>query len=146
MENEENTPNKRPVGRPRTETRINPMWKDIILESGRNGKHITDFLIQLGISWDNHYEMIKRNKEYSQTIKEYNKLCEQWWYERAHESIQKGESNKFNQRLWTIVMKNKFRDQWHDEKQIDITTQGDKINQDNKIQIEIVKNKLEDEL
>jgi predicted nucleotide-binding protein (sugar kinase/HSP70/actin superfamily) len=145
MENEEKQPNKRPVGRPRTETRINPMWKEIILESGREGKHITDFLIKLGISWDNHYEMIKRNKEYSQTVKEYNKLCENWWYEKALESVRNGESNKFNQRLWTVIMKNKFRDQWTDEKQIDITTQGDKINQDNKIQIEIVKNKLDDE-
>lgn len=136
---------KRGPGRPKVETYINPMWKEIILESGREGKHITDFLIKLGFSYDTHYELIKRNKEYSETIKEYNKLCEQWWYEKMYESIQKGESNKFNQRLWTIVMKNKFRDNWHDEKQVDITSGGDKIQQDNRVQIEIVKNKLDEE-
>lgn len=135
---------KRGRGRPRTETYINPQWKEIILDAGRNGKHITQFLIELGISWDAHYEMIKRNVEYSKTIKEYNKLCEHWWYEKMYESVQKGESNRFNQRLWTIIMKNKFRDNWHDEKQIDITTQGDKLTQDNKIQIEIIKDKLEE--
>jgi hypothetical protein len=141
----ENNGEKRKPGRPRVETWMNPMWKEIILESGLNGKHITDFLIQLGISWDAHYELIKRNQEYSKTIKEYNKLCEQWWYNKAHEAMEKGESNRLNQRLWTIIMKNKFRDNWHDEKQIDITSQGDKIGQSEKIQIEIIKTKLEED-
>jgi hypothetical protein len=137
---------KRGRGRPKAETTMTPMWKEIILEAGRNGHHISHFLIELGISYDTHYEMIKRNKDYSETIKEYNKLCEQWWFAKARESVEKGESNRFNQRLWTIIMKNKFRDNWHDDKQIDITTQGDKINQDNKIQIEIIKSKLDGEL
>lgn len=140
MENEE----KRGRGRPRVETYIDPMWKEIILESGRQGKHLTDFLIKLGISYDTHYELLKRNKQYSETIKEYNKLCEQWWYDQAYNSIKSGESNKFNQRLWTVIMKNKFRDKWNDEKQVDITSGGDKIQQDNKIQIEIVRQTLDD--
>jgi hypothetical protein len=135
---------KRGVGRPRVETYIDPMWKEIILDSGREGKHLTDFLIKLGFSYETHYELIKRNKQYSETIKEYNKLCEQWWYNKAYESIVKGESNKFNQRLWTIIMKNKFRDNWTDEKQVDITTGGDKIQSDNKIQIEIVRQTLDE--
>ena len=135
---------KRGVGRPRVETYIDPMWKEMILESGREGKHLTDFLIKLGISYETHYELIKRNKQYSETIKEYNKLCEQWWYNKAYESIEKGESNKFNQRLWTVIMKNKFRDKWNDEKQLDITTGGDKIQSDNKIQIEIIRQTLDE--
>ena len=134
---------KRGVGRPRVETYIDPMWKEIILDSGREGKHLTDFLIKLGFSYETHYELIKRNKQYSETIKEYNKLCEQWWYNKAYESIVKGESNRFNQRLWTIIMKNKFRDNWTDEKQVDITTGGDKIQSDNKIQIEIIRQTLD---
>lgn len=133
---------KRGVGRPRTETYINPMWKEIILDAGKQGKHISHFLLELGLNWQQHYHMIKRNSEYSQTIKEYQLLCEEWWYNKAWEAMNSGESNKFNQRLWTIIMKNKFRDNWHDEKQVDITTGGDKLNQDNKIQIEIVKNNL----
>ncbi len=143
MENEENK--KRGRGRPKAETTITPMWKEIILEAGRKGQHITQFLIELGISWDTHYEMKKRNKEYSDTIKEYDKLCENYWYNKALESVEKGESNKFNQRLWTVIMKNKFRDNWHDEKQVDITSGGEKIQSDNKIQVEIIKTKLDEE-
>lgn len=126
-------------GRPRLELTMNPEWHTIMIEAGKNGKHITEFLITLGISWEGHYALIKRNKKYSEALKEYEKLCEQWWYDRAHEAIESGNSNKFNQRLWTIIMKNKFRNNWSDEKQIDITTQGDKISDNNQIQIEIIK-------
>jgi hypothetical protein len=140
MENNE----RRNVGRPRATYNLNPMWKEIILEAGMNGHHITKFLMELGLSWDQHYTLIDRNNEYSKTVKEYNKLCEQWWYERAREAIESGNSNRFNQRLWTVIMKNKFRDQWSDSKEIDITTQGDKITQDNLIQVEIIKKNIDD--
>jgi hypothetical protein len=138
--------NKRPPGRPRTETYINPMWKEIILEHGRRGSHVTAFLQELGLSWDQHYAMLKRNKDYNHVFQIYQRDCEQWWYQQAHKAVESGESNKFNQRLWTIIMKNKFRDNWSDEKQIDITTQGDKINPaDNKIQVEIIRKNIESE-
>ena len=131
-------------GRPRLEKTLTPEWYNIMIDAGRNGKHITDFLITLGISWEGHYALLKRDKKYSEAFKEYGKLCEQWWYERAHEAIATGQSNKFNQRLWTIIMKNKFKANWQDEKQIDITTQGDKINENNPIQIEIIKKGIEE--
>ena len=134
---------KRGPGRPRVETYLDPQWYEIIIESGRSGKHITDYLIKLGISWDTHYELLKRNKKYSEAFKEYNKLCEQWWYERAHEAVESGQSNKFNQRLWLQIVKNKFRDNWKDEKQLDLTTQGDKIKEDNPIKIEIIRREID---
>lgn len=137
--NEETSNEKKGRGRPRVETYLDPEWYNIIIESGREGKHITDFLIKLGISWDTHYELIKRNTKYSEALKEYNKLCEQWWYDRAHEAVASGQSNKFNQRLWLQIVKNKFRDNWKDEKQLDVTTQGDKIGDSKSIQIEIIK-------
>lgn len=142
---ENNEPVKRGVGRPRVEHTMPPEWYNIIVDAGREGKHITQFLISLGISWESHYELLKRNKKYSEAFKEYNKLCEDWWYNKAHESILNNESNKFNQRLWTIIMKNKFKDSWSDEKQVDITSKGDKIGQDNSIQVEIIRRSIDDE-
>jgi len=130
---------KRKPGRPRVETYMNPEWASIIIESGREGKHITDFLIKLGISWETHYELIKRNKRYSETIKEYNKLCEQWWFDKAHRAMSSDSSNKFNQRLWLQIVKNKFRDNWSDKKELDITTQGEKIKEENPVKIEIIR-------
>jgi hypothetical protein len=134
---------KRKVGRPRVETYLDPQWFDIIVESGKQGKHITDFLIKLGISYDTHYTLIKRNTKYAEAVREYNKFCEQWWYDKAYQSVADNTSNKFNQRLWAIIVSNKFRDNWR-EKQIDVTTQGDKLNDSKNIQIEIIKTKIED--
>lgn len=131
---------KKGRGRPRVETYLNPAWAEIIIESGRNGQHITDFLIKLGISWDTHYELLKRNKAYLDAFNEYNKLCEQWWYEKAYDAMQSGESNKFNQRLWGIIVTNKFRNNWREQKSLDVTTQGEKLNDNKTIQIEIIKN------
>ena len=144
MEQEEQEQPKRGRGRPRIESYINPEWKSIILDAGREGKHITQFLIELGLSFQSHRNLLSRSKEYRLVFDEYQKLCEHWWYERMYESIVKGESNKFNQRLWTIIMKNKFKENWTDEKQIDITSMGEKLNTDNKINIEIIKSNIDD--
>lgn len=137
---------KRGRGRPRLEETMNPEWYNIVIDAGKNGRHITNFLIDLGISWEGHYDLIKRNKKYSEAIKEYNKLCEEWWYRKAHEAIASGNSNKFNQRLWAIIMKNKFGNNWRDEKQVDITTQGDSIKDDKKISIEIIKSDIDKQI
>lgn len=133
--------NKRPVGRPRVETRLNPMWKEMILESGKQGKHITDFLIKLGISWEGHYTLLKRNKEYSETVQEYTKLCENYWYEMMINSMEKNGGNGFNSRLWSLVVRNKFPNNWSESTKVDVTTNGQDINGDNKIQVEIIKPK-----
>jgi hypothetical protein len=137
---------KRGPGRPRLEQTMNPEWYNIIIEAGKNGKHITQFLLELGISWEGHGALLKRNKRYSEAFNKYNILCEQWWFNKAHEAISSGESNKFNQRLWSQIMSNKFKDNWRDEKKVDITTQGDKINtSENTIQVEIIRKTLGDE-
>ena len=132
MEEQEEQQPKRGRGRPRIESYIMPEWKTIILDAGREGKHITQFLIELGLSFQSHRNLLNRSKEYKLVFDEYQKLCEHWWYEKMYESIVKGESNKFNQRLWTIIMKNKFKDNWNDEKQIDITTSNVRNVIDNK--------------
>jgi hypothetical protein len=138
--------NKPGRGRPRVETRLTPMWKEIILDAGRRGKHITQFLIDLGISFDTHYALLKRNKEYSEAFQEYQKLCEQWWFDKAHSAMEETEGAGFNTRLWQVIMTNKFKDNWKSEKHIDIKTDGEKLNNTNTpIQIEIIRKNITDD-
>lgn len=131
---------KKKGGRPRKDYKLPDNWEEVIMESGKNGKHITDFLIQLNLTYDQHYRLLERRPDYKKVFLNYQKECENWWFDQAHYAMSSGQSNRFNQRLWTIIMKNKFRDNWHDDKQIDITTQGDKINDQGLIQVEIIKN------
>jgi hypothetical protein len=129
---------KRGRGQPRSETKFPDNWKELILESGRQGKHITDFLIKLDISWENHDNLLERNKEYSETVLQYQKLCENWWFENAHSHMVENGGARYNQRLWSLIMRNKFGKRWSDKQEVDVTSQGDKIQQ-NKLEIEIIK-------
>jgi hypothetical protein len=45
---------------------------------------------------------------------------------------------RYNQRLWSLIMRNKFGKRWSDKQEVDVTSQGDKIQQ-NKLEIEIIK-------
>jgi len=138
----QNSPNK--GGRPRLEHTMDPEWYNIIIDAGRNGHHITRFLQTLGISWESHRNLLKRNTKYLEAFNEYQKHCEEWWYNLAHESMSTDGGKSFNSRLWTIIVKNKFKDHWRDEKSLDVTTQGDKLNSDNKIQVEIIRGTVDD--
>ena len=139
---EDNTP-KRGPGRPRLEETMNPEWYKIIVEAGTQGKHITQFLIELGISWDGHHRLLRTNKKYSEAFMEYQKLCENFWFEMAHNSMVDNEGAGFNTRLWQVIMTNKFKNNWKSEKHIDVTTQGDKIdNSTGPIQIEIIRKEM----
>lgn len=130
---------KRPVGRPRVETRLPEGWKEIIIQAGKEGKHITDFLITLGISIQTHYSMLERNNEYKHAVKEYEKYCEHYWFEKARQSMEETEGAGFNTRLFSLIMRNKFPKHWSEASKIDVTTGGEKIENNKPITIEIIK-------
>lgn len=139
-----NNEDKRGRGRPRTETKLPEGWRDIIVQSGIEGKHITDFLITLGISWDAHWNMMGRSKEYNRAVQDYLKYCEQYWYNMAQEHMVETGGAAFNSRLWSLIVRNKFPTNWSEASKVDVTTNGDKINSNKQITIEIVRNKKDD--
>jgi hypothetical protein len=141
--NEEDEPIKKPVGRPRLEQTMNPEWYNMIIQAGKDGKHITQFLIDLGISWEGHHALLKINKKYYEAFNEYQKLCEQWWFNKAHESMTENEGAGFNTKLWQVIMTNKFKQNWKSERHIDVTTQGEKLEPSKSpIQIEIIRKEM----
>ena len=135
---------KRGRGRPPLETTMNPEWYKIVIDAGKNGKHITNFLMELGISWDGHYALMNRNRDYSVAVQEYTKLCEDYWYNMAHESMRKDGGQGFNSRLWSLIVRNKFPAHWSETTKVDMTSQGEKIGTE-PIQIEIIRQKTKDD-
>jgi hypothetical protein len=128
-------------GRPKLEYTMDPEWYKIIIEAGQKGKHITQFLIELGISWEGHHALLKRNTKYNEAVQEYKKLCENYWFNMAHSSMVDNGGAGFNSRLWSLIVRNKFPEHWSDQSQIDLTTQGQAIENKTPIQIEIIKNR-----
>ena len=135
---------KKRTGRPPLERTMNPEWYNIILDAGKKGKHITQFLLELGISWEGHHALLKRNIKYSEAVDEYHKLCENYWYDMAHKSMEDNGGNGFNSRLWSLIMRNKFGNRWSEQSRVDVTTQGESITS-SPIQIEIIRKKIEEE-
>ena len=141
---EDNGPVRRGRGRPRLEDTMTTQWKEIMLELGKEGKHITEVLTVLGISWNGHYALLERSKEYSQTYSEFLKLAETWWYNRAHEAMTEDNGMGFNTKLWETIMKNRFKDNWRSERYIDLSSKGERLNQqNNNITIEVIKKNID---
>ena len=92
----------------------------------------------LGISWQGHYDMMKRNKKYYETVNQYEKLCENWWFEKARTSMEETEGAGFNTRLFSLIMRNKFSSRWSEASKVDVTTNNESINK-SPIQIEIIR-------
>jgi hypothetical protein len=137
--------NKRGRGRPSLEHTMDPEWYSIIIDAGRKGKHITQFLLELGISWEGHHALLKRNKKYSEAVDEYLKLCENYWFNMAHTSMEENGGNGFNSRLWSLIMRNKFSSRWSEQSRVDLTSQGETINNTTPIKIEIIRNKIQED-
>ena len=114
-------------------------YEKVILQAGREGRHLTYFLDILGISFTEHDRMVSSSKKYANIIKEYEKLCEEYWYNMAYTSMTENQGQGFNTRLWTVIMKNKFSERWNDTNKVDLTTKGDKLDSLQNIQIEVVK-------
>lgn len=138
LENEEG---KRGRGRPRIETRLPEGWREIIIDAGKQGKHITDYLITLGISWDAHYNMLGRNYDYKQAFSEYEKYCEQYWFNMAQYQMELNGGQSFNSRLWSLIVRNKFPKHWSESSKVDVVSNGETIKNDKPITIEIVRSK-----
>jgi hypothetical protein len=99
-------------------------------------------LITLGISWEAHYNLLERNREYNLAVKEYKKYAEEYWFNMAHESMVETGGMGMNTRMWSLLVRNMFPQNWSESttSKVDITSQGEKI--DNKpITIEIIKPK-----
>lgn len=121
---------------------ISQEWLDLILDAGSKGKHITEFMIELGISWSDHEMLLTKNKQYAKVISEYNKLCENYWFNMAHNSMATNGGQGFNSRLWSLIMRNKFSERWSEAQKVDLTSNGKEMNTA-PVQIEIIKKTLE---
>lgn len=141
MENE----NKRPVGRPKAEITMPTQWMEIILDAGKKGQHITQFLLELGISWETHSNLMKRNPQYVETVNRYNILCENYWFNQMRESMEETGGAGYNSRLWSLIMRNKFGERWSEASKVDVTSKGDKLESKSPIQIEIIRKTIEDQ-
>ncbi len=89
--------------------------------------------------------MMKRNTEYSRAVKEYEKYCENYWFNQAHQHMEETGGAGYNSRLFSLIMRNKFGDRWSEASKVDLTSKGEQIETKAPIQIEIIKNTIKED-
>lgn len=122
---------------------LKPEYREIMIFAGKAGHHVSSFLIDLELSYEQHESLLETNKKYKKAFDEYTKLCENYWYTMALNSMIQNNGQGFNSRLWQLIMKNKFPERWNETQRVDLTSKGQQIETKEPIQIEIIKKTLE---
>jgi len=113
-------------------------WKEVILQMGREGSQHTHIMERFDLTRDTYYKLIKRDKDFSDTVKKAQTYAQNYWLKFMEDSFKSGDSKSINSNLWSLVMRNKFKEDWSDRKEMDVTTQGDKIKNDNDIVVRVI--------
>lgn len=88
-------------------------WKDGMISLASEGASIVELSVFLGINRSTFYELSKREKEFSHTIKRCKDLSEDWWEKQGRLNLQ---NKEFNYVGWYMNMKNRFG--WRDRQDI----------------------------
>lgn len=93
-------------------------WETQIIALASDGASIVELSVELGINRSTFYELSKRDKHFSNTIKRCKELSEQWWEKEGRTNLK---NRDFNYVGWYMNMKNRFG--WRDRHDV---TSGDK--------------------
>lgn len=105
---------KRPVGRPRTTVEDLPNdWQQIVMDCGQEGGSAVEMRCLLGIGSSAWETLLTDSKEFRDTVKSAQDLCEVWW-ERTGRKMATGSDG--NATVWIFNMKNRFG--WRDKQEI----------------------------
>ena len=97
-------------------------WKSLILKEMGSGASQKEIMAELKIGSQLFYDLIKRDEEFSNTIKKGIELAEAWWMKQGRINLQ---NRKFSAVLWYMNMKNRFG--WKDKSEVDHKSNGSKI-------------------
>jgi len=132
---------KNPIGRPRKTLRDLPTnWKSITLELGRDGMFDVNLRVELGITKETFYSLLKNEPEFQETVNEFRELSHDWWSRIPLQGFKTGKSKELNSNLYSLVLRNRFKEDWSAVNNVDITSGGEKLESTKKIEIEIIKN------
>ncbi|MDD5016164.1 MAG: hypothetical protein PHW73_13900 [Atribacterota bacterium] len=89
-------------------------WKNKVLREMSQGASQKEMMAELKIGSQLFYDLIKRDEEFSNTIKKGIELSEAWWEKQGRTNLK---AKRFNAVLWYMNMKNRFG--WKDKSEVD---------------------------
>jgi hypothetical protein len=104
-----------PAGRP---SKYRKEFCETLLIHAKSGLSFETFAAECSVDRDTLYEWAKKHKEFSDTKKRADAICQKWW-ERIGQAGLSGKIKGFNAAIWIFNMKNRFH--WRDVHQIETT-------------------------
>lgn len=98
------------AGRP---TKYLPEFCDRVIEMAKNGASKHEMALDLGIVPSTFALWQKENDEFSEAVKEAEKISQGWWEKQGRISTFGGTPN-FNATSFIFNMKNRFKEDWKD--------------------------------
>lgn len=89
-------------------------WKAKVLKEMGEGASQKEIMAELKIGSQLFYDLVKRDKEFSNTIKKGIEMAEAWWMKQGRINLK---AKRFNAVLWYMNMKNRFG--WKDRAEVD---------------------------
>lgn len=131
---------KRPIGRP---TKYKSEFCERIIEMASEGASKHEMALELGIVPSTFDIWQRENTEFSEAVKEAERISQGWW-EREGRKATFGGVQGFNATSYIFNMKNRFKDDWKDMTRQDSQTldkDGKPTDPVNQIQVTFVDSK-----
>ena len=119
LANNEETPLKRPVGRP---TLYDPSLCDAVMELGSKGKSVEQIASMLGYSLRVLYKWRDEHEEFMHALEDAKTFEQAWWEEQASAyMVENKESDRLNPSLWSRSMAARFPKKYRESTKTEIT-------------------------
>lgn len=109
------TPKKRPVGRP---SKYRPEYCDDIIELGKNGKSIAQMASFFDVDKASIYRWIEEHEDFRTAFARARVHSQTWWEDKAQSNLG---SRDFNAQLWLKSVASRFRDDYTDKQVTEVS-------------------------
>lgn len=106
------------MAKPGRPTKYKPEFCEKVKELAAKGASKTECAVELGISWQSFHEYQREYPQFSDAVKEAERLCQAWWEKKGREATF-GKYEGFSASSYIFQMKNRFPWDWRDQTQVD---------------------------
>lgn len=111
----EETPKKRPVGRP---SKYKPEYCERVVELAKEGKGWADYAAEFDVDRVSLYDWAAAHDEFSTALSRAKVFEQQWWEAAARQGMF---ADKFNALVWKTSVQARFRDDYTERKVTEVS-------------------------
>jgi hypothetical protein len=80
----------------------------LLIELFSEGKAVCNFCAAAEVAQSTFYDWLDKNEEFAKAYAIAKQLAFEWWMDRAAVNLMEADKEKFNAKLWQVMMRNRF--------------------------------------